>query len=688
MAPSALLQPQWTALNEAQSTNPKPFDKKGHVDHVDHVDNAKSLEVRAPTDGRYAIPSSLPNGNDQSSGSSGFARRQLDGDHFVTSESLLQQAKDFASRSSGASSDSQKPNILYIMADQMAAPLLKMNNPNSVIKTPNLDELAATGVVFSSAYCNSPLCAPSRFTMCTGQLPSKIGGYDNASILGPEVPTYAHYLRKEGYETALAGKMHFIGPDQLHGFEHRLTSDIYPADISWTVNWDKPEERQEWYHNMSSVMQAGPCVRSNQLDYDEEVMYKASQYLLDHVRSDPATRRPFALTVSLTHPHDPYTMTQDYWDQYEDVDIPLPQVRIDQNDQDPHSQRLLKTADVWDNSMPDEAIKRARRAYFGACTYVDDNIGKLRKILKNCHLDQNTIIVFTGDHGDMLGERNLWYKMSWFENSARVPMLVNYPSKFAPKRVTESVSTMDLLPTFVDFAGGDASAILPIDGVSLYDYFVSDKSGKDEVFGEYMGEGTVTPVYMIRRGKWKYTTSLVDPPQLFDLVSDPKELVNLARSKKTEHTQVLTDFEREAREKWDFQAIHKDVLMSQRKRQLCWSALKIGMYIYHPVLSTSLTDKQVVGSHGTTNLLLRIGRSIFALTFRWMSWNDAPVILWSTGVAVQTLLVLLTTASPERRENKSLILIRQNGTYVYLGEVFIEGVHERPVYIGEQMAGV
>jgi arylsulfatase A-like enzyme len=103
----------------------------------------------------------------------------------------------------------------------MTAPLLKMNNPDSVIKTPNLDRLAETGVVFSSAYCNSPLCAPSRFTMCTGQLPSKIGGYDNASILAPEVPTYAHYLRAEGYETALAGKMHFIGPDQLHGFEHR-----------------------------------------------------------------------------------------------------------------------------------------------------------------------------------------------------------------------------------------------------------------------------------------------------------------------------------------------------------------------------------------------------------------------------------------------------------------------------------
>lgn len=167
-----------------------------------------------------------------------------------------------------------KPNILYIMADQMAAPVLKMHNAASPIMTPNIDSLAREGVVFDNAYCNAPLCAPARFCMVTGQLPSKIGAYDNASQLASDVPTYAHYLRREGYETVLAGKMHFIGPDQLHGYENRLTPDIYPGDFGWSVNWDEPEIRQEWFHNMSSVLQAGPCVRSNQIDFDEEVMYK------------------------------------------------------------------------------------------------------------------------------------------------------------------------------------------------------------------------------------------------------------------------------------------------------------------------------------------------------------------------------------------------------------------------------
>ncbi|OCK82301.1 choline sulfatase [Lepidopterella palustris CBS 459.81] len=503
----------------------------------------------------------------------------------LVSEQNARQSSLHQSNRGTRHSITPKPNILYIMADQMAAPLLKIHDPNSPIKTPNIDSLAKSGVVFTNAYCNSPLCAPSRFSMCTGQLPSKIKGYDNASVLNSDIPTYAHYLRQEGYETALAGKMHFIGPDQLHGFESRLTSDIYPGDLGWTVNWDKPDERQEWYHNMSSVMQAGPCIRSNQLDYDEDVMHKASQYLYDHVRQGPDAR-PFALTVSLTHPHDPYTMTEEYWNQYEDVDIPLPKLRIPQDEQDPHSVRLLKAVDLWNNPVPDEAVKRARRAYFGACTFVDDQVGKLLRILKNCRLEKNTIIVFSGDHGDMLGERDMWYKMSWFEMSARVPLIVNYPSQFEPKRVHESVSTMDLLPTFVDLAGGNTEAILPVDGKSLYNYLITDQPGRDEVFGEYMGEGTISPVMMIRRGKWKYVTSLVDPPQLFDLVSDPLEIVNLAASSKEEYNRIAAEFEKEAHERWDFKRIHYEVLVNQRQRRLCWTALTKGRFEswdYQPV---------------------------------------------------------------------------------------------------------
>ncbi|RAH75748.1 choline-sulfatase [Aspergillus japonicus CBS 114.51] len=559
----------------------------------------------------------------------------------------------------------KRPNILYIMADQMAAPLLAFHDKDSPIKTPHLNQLAEEGVVFDSAYCNAPLCAPSRFVMVTGQLPSKIGAYDNASDLPADVPTYAHYLRREGYHTALAGKMHFCGPDQLHGYEQRLTSDIYPGDYGWSVNWDEPDIRPDWYHNMSSVMEAGPVVRTNQLDFDEEVMYKSTQYLYDHVRQ--RGDQPFCLTVSMTHPHDPYAMTKEYWDLYEDVDIPLPKHgAIPHDQQDPHSQRVLKCIDLWGKEMPEERIKAARRAYYAACTYVDTNVGKLLKVLDNCGLRDDTIVVFTGDHGDMLGERGLWYKMTWYEGSARVPMIMHAPKRFAAKRVSENVSTMDLLPTFADLVGAPLVPGLPLDGVSLLPYLTGGDGVKtDTVLGEYMAEGTQSPTVMIRRGQWKFVYSLIDPPMLFDVVADPEERVNLVAGlpdpsklvgvngkatglptpndfprvsrgpdgtssfpfptpprtpSPSKHASVLPQtsdpatllahFVEEVHTRWNLEQIREDVLRSQRRRRLVYSALIKGVpsfWDYEPRIdpSTQYVRNQGKGALDDVELISR-----------------------------------------------------------------------------------
>lgn len=476
-----------------------------------------------------------------------------------------------------------QPNILFIMADQLSAPLLKMYNPESQILTPHLDALAAKSVQFDSAYCPSPLCAPSRMSLITGLLPMKIGAYDNASQISSDWPTYAHYLRLKGYHTALAGKMHFVG-DQLHGYETRLTADIYPGDFGWAVNWDEPDRRLEWYHNASSILQAGTCVRSNQLDYDEEVMYKSKQFLFDQVREGP-NKRPFCLTVSLTHPHDPYTIEEKYWDLYEGVDIQLPKVSIPKDQQDEHSKRLLKVCDLWDTEFTDEQVKSARRAYYGAVSYVDDCIGSLLQTLKQCRLDKNTIVVFSGDHGDMLGERGLWYKMSYFEASVRVPFLISDPTRFTPHRVKQNMSTLDILPTLCDLVGIKPNPSLPMDGMSLLPH-LEGREGHDTVISEYTGEGTISPLMMIRRGPWKYITCPTDEPMLFNLDQDPLELVNLAKlvnkESLTPEEEVakakFLKFEAEAQARWDFKAITDDVLLSQRKRRVVWDALKLGRF--------------------------------------------------------------------------------------------------------------
>ncbi len=209
-----------------------------------------------------------------------------------------------------------RPNILLIMADQLSGTLFP-DGPAPFLHTPHLRALAERSARFAQTYCASPLCAPSRASFMSGQLPSRTGVYDNAAEFASAIPTFAHHLRRAGYQTCLSGKMHFVGPDQLHGFEERLTTDIYPADFGWTPDWRKPGERIDWwYHNLGSVTGAGTAEITNQLEYDDEVAYHANRKLQDLARGHDT--RPWCLTVSFTHPHDPFVARRHYWDLYED----------------------------------------------------------------------------------------------------------------------------------------------------------------------------------------------------------------------------------------------------------------------------------------------------------------------------------------------------------------------------------
>jgi choline-sulfatase len=464
-----------------------------------------------------------------------------------------------------------KPNILVIMVDQLSPAFLPMHGFD-LVKAPNISKLAERGVVFDSAYCNSPLCAPSRAVFMSGQLPSRSQVYDNAAEFRADIPTWAHYMRRSGYRTILSGKMHFCGPDQLHGFEERLTTDIYPSDYGWTPDWDHPERRPSWYHNMSSVTDAGQTVRTNQLDFDDEVVFTSERAIYDHVRSPD--KRPLCLIASMTHPHDPYAIPKEYWDLYADVEIPLPEHDRAPSDLDAHSKRLRRVCDMDNAEITEEQVRNARRAYFGAISYIDANVGKLMKALEATGLADNTIVIFTSDHGEMLGERGLWYKMSWFENSARVPLIISAPQRYKPHRVEESVSLVDILPTLVDMADPEAArALTDIDGHSLVPHCTGE-GGRDEVIGEYLAEGAIAPVMMIRRGRFKFVHSPADSDQLYDLAVDPAELTNLAGSQ--EHASVLENFRKEASERWNLAEIDEAVRQSQRRRRVVDAALTLG----------------------------------------------------------------------------------------------------------------
>jgi choline-sulfatase len=462
------------------------------------------------------------------------------------------------------------------MADQMAGPALPCYG-HPVVHAPNITRLAQEGVVFDSAYCNSPLCAPSRASLVTGQLPSRIGAYDNAAEFSSSVPTFGHYLRDMGYQTCLCGKMHFVGPDQLHGFEERLTTDIYPADFGWTPDWEQPEHRPSWYHNMLSIVQAGKCQTSNQLDFDEEVAFHAVRRIYEMARGqDP---RPFCLFVSFTHPHDPFAVPGEYWNRYEhdQVDLPtVPPMTLEQ--MDPHSRRVHHVCDLGRYRQTEERVKNARHAYYGAISYVDDKVGQILRALEATGFANDTVVLFTSDHGEMLGERGLWYKMNFFERAARVPLIVWAPPRFAPGRVTGHVSLVDVLPTLVELGAGDGLAsdlAGAVDGQSLVPLLQGNDAGRQHTaVGEILCESAIAPCFMIRRGRYKYVYSAPDPEQLYDLEVDPDELHNLAGQ--PEYNDLRRRFFDEMADRWDGDAIRQDVLASQRRRRLVARSLATG----------------------------------------------------------------------------------------------------------------
>lgn len=500
------------------------------------------------------------------------------------------------------------PNILLIMGDQLAGPALP-DYGHPVVKTPHLSALAEEGVVFEQSYCNSPLCAPSRASMLTGQLPSRIGAFDNAAEFPSDTPTIAHYLRAMGYQTSLIGKMHLVGPDQLHGFEERLTTDIYPADFGWTPDWNQsPEDRFSWYHNMLSVVQAGKCVTSNQLDFDEEVAFRSVRKIFNLARNPD--ERPFFMTVSFTHPHDPFAISPRYWDLYEhdDIDMPVaPPLPYDKLDS--HSQRLYQMCAMDEYDLTEARVRNARHAYYGAISYIDEKIGQILQALKSTGLDENTVIIFTSDHGEMLGERGLWYKMNFFEWSARVPLIVHAPKRFSARRVHQNVSLVDLLPTLVDLAvnGETPELVAPVDGASLVPLMQGNHSAWDDiVYGEYLAEGAVAPCLMVLHGHFKYIYSESDPPQLYNLETDPDELTNLAGQpdftavEQSLHTLMLA--------RWNPPELKENILQSQRRRHLVAPALAEGQYTAWEFQPYEDASKQFMRNHLDLNDLERRAR--------------------------------------------------------------------------------
>lgn len=503
--------------------------------------------------------------------------------------------------------ENQKPNVLLIVADQMIPFLTGPYGDKNAI-TPNLDRLAEKGVVFNSAYTPNPICSPARASLMTGKYSSNIRVWDNASPLHSDEPTICHYLSHEGYESVLSGKMHFIGPDQMHGYDKRLIPSIYPCDFSWTkARFDKtpgshakgymsdgiqimPEGidlkrdsngnltfvRPEYNFDKEHEVISGFNMVSHNSQFDKWAHFKALDYLNEKREEwENGKKQPFFLTVSYNFPHEPFNPPKELFDLYSDADIDLPYLPDNLSE-------CYSSMDKWLNrhhglnslDINDiESTKKVRRAYYSLITYIDIMVGELMKGLEESGFDKNTIVIFTSDHGDMLIEKGMVQKRTFYEWSTRVPLIIMYPDKkYAGKKINEPVSLIDIAPTILDMASSHVNKRININGESLIP-LIDGKNDKERyIVSEMHSEGVYSPCFMVRKGDYKYSYFHGNGAQLFNLKDDPDEWNNLSgqpETMKVEHELRLIIFNQ-----FNPEEIENQVSESIRKRLLIQPVLE------------------------------------------------------------------------------------------------------------------
>jgi choline-sulfatase len=440
-----------------------------------------------------------------------------------------------------------------------------------IIETPNMDRLAAQGVTFDANYCNSPLCIPSRASFMTGQYVSTNEVWDNTKPMPVDKLTWPYLLRNEGYDTALNGKMHLVGPDPLHGFEKQLSRDPHIEAPLGHFRWSDgiPPAPEDWY----GVREADPGV-SPMIEADDAMEAAAVEYLSDPARHD----KPFAMCVGFIAPHFPFIVPEPYFSKYYPNNVDMPNLPEGHLDALPPSAQRLRQMFGLDGDWTDDEIARARAAYFGLCTYLDDKIGHLLDTLEEHGLAENTVIVHTSDHGDMLGEHGLWRKMCFYEQSARVPLQISWPGVFeGGQRVSEAVSNVDAVATILDLAGIDLTK-WDLDGQSLVQALNGDTSELSDVaISEHFAHGTDRAMGMVRSGKWKLCYGHGDPVELelYDLETDPGEFTNLASTE--EHAQVVERLLKILMDQWgDPDTLTAKIVRDQEDREIVRNVTGVG----------------------------------------------------------------------------------------------------------------
>ena len=467
-------------------------------------------------------------------------------------------------------------NILLLMSDSLV-PQLSGPYGDTVGSTPNLDRLAAAGVTFENAYCNSPLCTPSRASLTTGRYVSEIGAFDNGSAFSSEWPTLAHSLGAKGYETVIIGKMHFIGHDQTHGFDRRiaLSTDYSrgydPDEYKLGYNWDQPSAGNPWgkdWMGPSYVKQPMWDHYPSHYDRDEIIHREA----VDYLSSKNSGCAPFFCCVSYHAPHNPFWIPDHLREPFRDKPLPLPQIPAGVETRHGPMDRWLDDfhyePEVRDRLMDPENLRWLYETYYGIVYDFDRRIGEVLSLLHKKGLDKDTAIIFASDHGDMLANRGMVQKRCFYEWASRVALLFSFPGKWKEGfRAATPVSLIDLYPTLAELAEAPCPEDLP--GTSLLSSAIDGTEPEDKpVFCEYHGEGVHAPCFMARKDRFKYIYVHGHEERLYDVVEDSNEYKNLIGE--TKFLPVIEEMKAALLGQFNPEDVARKARLSQRNRRFIY----------------------------------------------------------------------------------------------------------------------
>jgi choline-sulfatase len=442
-------------------------------------------------------------------------------------------------------------NLVVIMSDEHHPRAMgSAGHPFAI--TPNLDRLAARGTRFDAAYCNSPICVPSRASFATGRYVHELGTWDNAIAYDGSVPGWGHALQKTGHRIDSIGKLHYRSVEDPTGFDHQYhPMHIYGGyGMVWGALRDGTIDFSERAHVMMNPI--GPGTSKYNI-YDDRIATEAETWI-----SRAASKKheqPWVLYIGFVAPHFPLTVPQDILDLYPVDKMPFPRLHPKNGHprhpwlEDSHRRHPV------DDALDDDNQRRlATACYYGLCTWVDRQVGRVIGALERGGLTDTTRVIYTSDHGDNIGARGMWGKSTHYDDAAGVPMIVAGPDVPSGRVCHTPVSLVDLAPTIMQAVGEDpyAWAKSELPGKSLFEICTEPHDGSRTVFSEYHAFGSPSAAFMLRNGRYKYNYYVGYPSELFDLDADPGEERNLLSD--PNFSAIVAGFEMQLRDMLDPEA--------------------------------------------------------------------------------------------------------------------------------------